>query len=109
MGAVQPGDRLEARVEGLEPLMQLTNPWRLSLLFLVSGAATAFLWDRRARAGGGHRWREVAEVAAEAKGRMVGSGGRAPLCGGGAHGAWRNLAFAACAAPAVSDAGSRGM
>ena len=29
----------------LEPLMLLSSPWRLSLLFLVSGAATAFLWD----------------------------------------------------------------
>lgn len=27
----------------LEPLMMLTSPWRLSLLFMVSGAATAFL------------------------------------------------------------------
>ncbi|HZH44173.1 MAG TPA: acyltransferase family protein [Lysobacter sp.] len=34
----------------LEPLMLLTAPWRLSLLFLVSGAATAFLL---ARAPGG--------------------------------------------------------
>jgi len=30
----------------LEPLMLLSAPWRLSLLFLVSGAATAFLIDR---------------------------------------------------------------
>ncbi|WP_082113058.1 acyltransferase family protein [Pseudoxanthomonas suwonensis] len=30
----------------LEPLMRLASPWRLSLLFLVSGAATAFLWER---------------------------------------------------------------
>ena len=30
----------------LEPLMMLSSPWRLSLLFLVSGAATAFLLDR---------------------------------------------------------------
>lgn len=30
----------------LEPAMQLTNPWRLTLLFLVSGAATRFLADR---------------------------------------------------------------
>ena len=27
----------------IEPLMLLTNPWRLSLLFLVSGVATAYL------------------------------------------------------------------
>lgn len=30
-------------VVALEPLMRLTAPWRLSLLFLVSGVATAFL------------------------------------------------------------------
>src|SRR4051812_26340283 len=30
----------------LEPLMLFTNPWRLSLLFLVSGAATAFMLRR---------------------------------------------------------------
>lgn len=30
----------------LEPLMMLTAPWRLSLLFLVSGVATAFLFER---------------------------------------------------------------
>ena len=33
-------------VEALEPLMMLTNPWRLTLLFLVSGAATRFMADR---------------------------------------------------------------
>ena len=27
----------------IEPLMQLTSPWRLALLFLVSGAATSFI------------------------------------------------------------------
>lgn len=27
----------------LEPLMRLTNPWRMSLLFLLSGAATAWM------------------------------------------------------------------
>jgi peptidoglycan/LPS O-acetylase OafA/YrhL len=32
-------------VEALEPFMQLTNPWRLTLLFLVSGAATRFMAD----------------------------------------------------------------
>lgn len=31
----------------LEPLMLLTAPWRLSLLFIVSGAASAFLLSRR--------------------------------------------------------------
>ena len=36
----------------LEPFMLLSAPWRLSLLFLVSGAATAFLWDRCGRDGG---------------------------------------------------------
>jgi hypothetical protein len=30
----------------IEPLMLLTNPWRLTLLFLVSGAATRFMADR---------------------------------------------------------------
>jgi surface polysaccharide O-acyltransferase-like enzyme len=30
----------------LEPLMLLTNPWRLALLFLVSGAATRFMADK---------------------------------------------------------------
>lgn len=33
--------------ESIEPLMLLTSPWRLSLLFLISGAATAFLFARR--------------------------------------------------------------
>src|SRR3546814_19567667 len=32
----------------IEPLMMLTAPWRLSLLFLVSGAATAFLIGKSA-------------------------------------------------------------
>ena len=32
----------------LEPLMLLTNPWRLTLLFLVSGAATRFMADKLA-------------------------------------------------------------
>lgn len=30
----------------IEPLMLLTNPWRLGLLFLISGAATRFMADR---------------------------------------------------------------
>jgi glucans biosynthesis protein C len=30
-------------VPGLEPLMLTLNPWRLFLLFLVSGAATRFM------------------------------------------------------------------
>ena len=33
--------------ETLEPLMLFSSPWRLSLLFLISGAATAFLFRRR--------------------------------------------------------------
>jgi glucan biosynthesis protein C len=32
----------------LEPLMMLSSPWRLSLLFFVSGCATAFLYARSA-------------------------------------------------------------
>ncbi len=31
----------------LQPLMLLTSPWRLSLLFLVSGVATAYLLERQ--------------------------------------------------------------
>lgn len=30
----------------LEPFMLLTGPWRMSLLFLISGAATAFMLDK---------------------------------------------------------------
>jgi len=33
-------------VEGLMPFMLMTNPWRLTLLFLVSGAATRFMADK---------------------------------------------------------------
>jgi glucans biosynthesis protein C len=32
--------------EAIEPLMMLTNPWRLTLLFLISGAATRFMADK---------------------------------------------------------------
>jgi peptidoglycan/LPS O-acetylase OafA/YrhL len=32
--------------DAIEPLMLLTNPWRLTLLFLISGAATRFMADR---------------------------------------------------------------
>lgn len=32
--------------DAVEPLMFLTNPWRLTLLFLVSGAATRFMADK---------------------------------------------------------------
>src|SRR5262249_46771373 len=35
----------------LEPLMMLTQPWRLSLLFLVSGVATAYLLGRQGSRG----------------------------------------------------------
>src|SRR5690349_18433359 len=31
---------------GLEPLMLLVNPWRLGLLFLVSGVATRYMASR---------------------------------------------------------------
>ena len=31
----------------IEPLMLLSSPWRLSLLFLVSGAASAFLFGKQ--------------------------------------------------------------
>lgn len=37
--------------ETLEPLMLALNPWRLSLLFLVSGCATAFLLRDTPRSG----------------------------------------------------------
>jgi glucan biosynthesis protein C len=32
--------------EAIEPLMQLTNPWRLTLLFLITGVATRFMADK---------------------------------------------------------------
>src|SRR5262249_10090149 len=35
----------------VEPLMMLTQPWRLSLLFLVSGVATAYLLERQGPRG----------------------------------------------------------
>ncbi|CAN7327742.1 acyltransferase family protein [Pseudoxanthomonas sp. LjRoot168] len=38
-----------AASDALEPLMLLSSPWRLSLLFLVSGAATAFLLGKAQR------------------------------------------------------------
>jgi surface polysaccharide O-acyltransferase-like enzyme len=41
----------------LEPLMLLSSPWRLSLLFLVSGVATAFLMDRPGAFLGPRSWR----------------------------------------------------
>ena len=36
----------------LEPLMRLSLPWRMTLLFLVSGAATSFMLARRGADGG---------------------------------------------------------
>ena len=38
------------RITALEPLMLVLNPWRLTLLFLISGAATRFMWDGRSAA-----------------------------------------------------------
>lgn len=38
-------------VEWLQPVMWLTNPWRLTLLFLVSGAATRFMADKLSAGG----------------------------------------------------------
>jgi glucans biosynthesis protein C len=32
--------------DAIEPLMMLTNPWRLTLLFLIAGAATRFMADK---------------------------------------------------------------
>ncbi len=32
--------------DAIEPLMRLTNPWRLTLLFLVAGAASRFMADK---------------------------------------------------------------
>lgn len=56
-----------AASDALEPFMLLSSPWRLALLFLVSGAATAFLLEkvqrgataegRPARFLGGRSWR----------------------------------------------------
>jgi hypothetical protein len=41
------------QVEALEPAMMLLNPWRLTLLFLVSGCAARFLADSFAAKGRG--------------------------------------------------------
>jgi hypothetical protein len=38
----------EHRITALEPLMLVLNPWRLALLFLVSGAATRFMLGKYA-------------------------------------------------------------
>lgn len=40
-------------IPALEPIMTLVNPWRLTLLFLVSGCAMRFLADSIFRAGQG--------------------------------------------------------
>ncbi|CAN7230212.1 acyltransferase family protein [Brevundimonas sp. LjRoot202] len=40
-------------IAALEPVMMLTNPWRLTLLFLVSGCATRFLADSLSARGRG--------------------------------------------------------
>jgi glucans biosynthesis protein C len=39
--------------EAIEPLMLLTSPWRLSLLFMVSGVATAFLFAKTQKQSSG--------------------------------------------------------
>ena len=43
----------------LEPIMLLVNPWRMSLLFLISGVVTRFLLDRMTLSGflGQRLWR----------------------------------------------------
>jgi len=43
----------------IEPLMLLSSPWRMSLLFLVSGAATAFLFGRSTHGFVGARSRRL--------------------------------------------------
>jgi len=40
-----------AASRAIEPLMMLSSPWRLSLLFLVSGVATAYLLERKGTKG----------------------------------------------------------
>jgi glucans biosynthesis protein C len=48
----------------LEPFMLLSSPWRLSLLFLVSGAASAFLLAKRPKGFLGSRsWRLLLPLA----------------------------------------------
>ncbi len=39
--------------EWLEPVMRFTNPWRMTLLFLVSGSATRLLYEAYKRQGAG--------------------------------------------------------
>jgi glucans biosynthesis protein C len=40
-----------AASRAIEPLMMLSSPWRLSLLFLVSGVATAYLMEHKGTKG----------------------------------------------------------
>ena len=47
----------------IEPLMLLSSPWRLSLLFLVSGVATAYLIDRPGPFLGPRSWRLLVPLA----------------------------------------------
>ncbi len=42
-----------------EPFMLLTSPWRMSLLFLISGVATAFMFERRPAGLLRHRSRQL--------------------------------------------------
>ncbi|WP_332640364.1 acyltransferase family protein [Brevundimonas sp.] len=46
-------------VEAVQPFMMITSPWRLTLLFVVSGAATRFMADGF-EARGGHAGRRLA-------------------------------------------------
>lgn len=41
------------RIDALEPIMLFTHPWRMTLLFLVSGCATRFMADGAAHSGMG--------------------------------------------------------
>lgn len=41
------------QIEALEPVMLLTHPWRMTLLFLVSGCATRFMVDASEQSGMG--------------------------------------------------------
>ena len=43
----------------LEPFMLMTSPWRLSLLFFISGVATAFLLGKTPRGFLRRRWWRV--------------------------------------------------
>ena len=45
----------------VEPLMRILNPWRLSLLFLISGAALRFAIDRSERLGA-FGWRRATQL-----------------------------------------------